>query len=126
MVLLFPRKTQKRVSKIAADLYVVLKELYPFAKITPEHYVNFKNTRLLFDFYIRNMNLLFECQGRQHTEFVKHFHGIKENFYGQKRRDNLKVEYCENSGLTLVFFYDTIDKINKETVLKRIYEAMDV
>ena len=72
------------------------------------------------------MNLVFECQGRQHTEFVKHFHSTRESFYGQKRRDSLKVEYCELNNLTLVFFYDTIDKINKETVLKRIYEAMDV
>ena len=114
------------MSKIADDVYSILQQEFPFTYIEKEYYINYKNTRLLFDFYIRNLGILIECQGRQHTEFVKHFHGQVENFYAQKRRDNLKEEYCEENDLTLVLFFDTIDTINKEVVLNRIYEAMNV
>lgn len=113
------------MSKIADDTYKVLKKLYPFDSIKKEYYVNYKNTRLLYDFYIKSLALCIECQGEQHFKFVKHFHGSIDNFYSQKRRDNLKVEYCEENDLTLVYFYDKIDKIDSKLILERIYEAMD-
>jgi len=114
------------MSKIADDVYNILKEEFQFTYIEKEYYVRFKNTQLFFDFYIKELGLLFECQGRQHTEFVKHFHGDVSNFYAQKRRDSLKVEYCEENDLTLVLLFDTIDSIDNELVLNRIYEAMNV
>ena len=113
------------MSKIADDVFNILQQEFPFTYIEKEYYINYKNTRLLFDFYIRNLGILIECQGRQHTEFVKHFHGQVENFYAQKRRDNLKEEYCEENDLTLVLFFDTIDVITNDLVLSRIYEAMN-
>ncbi|MBV5347956.1 hypothetical protein JZU46_07065 [bacterium] len=113
------------MSKIANDIYSGIKNLFPHDTIIPEYYVNYKNTRLLYDFYIKRISVCIECQGRQHSEFVKHFHGDKEKFYGQKRRDNLKIEYCEENELTLVYFYDTVDKITDELILNRIYEALD-
>ena len=73
------------MSKIAEDVYLILQKEFPFTYIEKEYYVNYKNTRLLFDFYVRTLGILVECQGRQHTEFVKHFHGQVENFYSQKR-----------------------------------------
>lgn len=115
------------MSKMADDLYESLMRLFPYDKVTAEYYVNFKRTRLFFDFYIRNKNLLFEVQGEQHFKFVKHFHGTIEKFYGQRRRDNLKREYLEQeeNNLTLVLFYDKVDKITDELVLERIHEALD-
>lgn len=113
------------MSKIAEDVYSILQQVFTFTYVESEYYVNYKNTRLLFDFYIRNLGILIECQGKQHYEFVKHFHGDAEAFYSQKRRDNLKVEYCEENDLTLVYFYDKIDKITDKLVLERINEALD-
>lgn len=112
------------MSKIADSVYEILKEEFIFTTIEKEYYINYRNTRLLFDFYVKSLGILIECQGRQHTEFVKHFHGQVENFYAQKRRDNLKVEYCEENNLTLVYFYDTIDVITNKLILDRIYEAI--
>ena len=57
--------------------------------------------------------------------FHPHFHGDKEKFYEQKRRDNLKLEYCLDNDLTLVYFYDQVDKITNDLILTRIYEAID-
>ena len=81
--------------------------------------------RLFFDFYLKGLSILIECQGRQHYEFVKHFHGDKEKFYSQKRRDNLKMKYCLDNNLTLVYFYDKQDIITNDLILNRIYEAID-
>ena len=112
------------MSKLADDVYIVLKEIYPFDLIKKEYYIFYKNTRLFFDFYINNLNVCVECQGQQHDKFVSFFHNDIEDFFSQKRRDNLKVEYCNKNNLTLVYFYDKVDVINKELVLERIYEAM--
>lgn len=113
------------MSKLAEDVYSGIKRLFPYDPIIPEYYVRFKNIQLFFDFYIKSLGILIECQGRQHSEFVKHFHTDVEAFYAQKRRDNLKLEYCELNNLTLVYFYDTIDNITDNLILKRIYEAMN-
>jgi very-short-patch-repair endonuclease len=114
------------MSKIADDIHTCIKELFPYETIVLEHYVNYKNTRLFFDFYIKSLGVLIEVQGEQHYKFVKHFHSTIENFYGQKRRDNFKLEYLEQEGgLTLVYFYDKVDKINETLVLNRISEALN-
>ena len=112
------------MSKIANEVYDVLKLLFPLDNIIKEHYVRYKGTRLFFDFYIKPHHLLIEVQGRQHTEFVKHFHVDKKTFDGQKKRDNLKIEYIqENSELSFVRFnYD--EKITTDLVRNKIYNAI--
>ena len=112
------------MSKIANALYDVLKQLFPYDDVVSEHYVYYKGTRLFFDFYLRKLGILFEVQGAQHFKYIRHFHGSIEAFREQKRRDNLKVEFVQNSFiLTLVYFYDKIDNITKELVMQRIYKA---
>jgi len=113
------------VSKIADDVYACLISSFKFEPIIPEYYVRYKNNRLFFDFYLKSMGILIEVQGEQHFKYVSHFHSTKTDFYAQKRRDNLKVEYCEENGLTLVLFYDKKDVITEQLILDRIYEAMN-
>jgi hypothetical protein len=86
--------------------------------------VKFKGARLFFDFYIKELGVFVEVQGRQHTQFVKHFHGTKEKFLAQKYRDNLKIEYVQEKDKCLTRFYDT-EKITKKLVLKKINGAME-
>jgi len=89
-----------------------------------EHYVRYKGARLFFDFYIKELGVFIEVQGRQHVKFVKHFHGSIENFYAQKKRDNLKIEYVQEQDMSLVRVYDT-EKITTELLLAKIDEAME-
>jgi very-short-patch-repair endonuclease len=112
-------------SKQANDVYAILKETFPNNVILKEHYVRFKYTRLFFDFYIKDLGVLIEVQGRQHTEYVDHFHGSKEAFRQQKHRDNLKIQYVEERGdITLVRFnYD--EKITKDLVLEKICRGLE-
>lgn len=113
------------MSKLAEDVLYCLRELFPFETIVEEEYVRFQGQQLFFDYYLKGMKILIECQGQQHGKFTKHFHGDIAGFRASKKRDNLKIAYCEENDLTLVFFYDTIDVINNELVLDRIMEAQE-
>lgn len=115
------------MSVIARKVHCILKEIFPanpFNRIFCEHYVNHKGERLFFDFFIKELLCFVECQGQQHTKFVKHFHGKKENFLAQKFRDNLKIDYVQKNNMYLVRFnYDEV--INKQLVIFKINKTMD-
>lgn len=112
------------MSAIANKVYELLKELFPYNIIIKEHYLYYKGSRLFFDYFVKDLGVLIEVQGRQHLEFVKYFHGSKESFLKQKYRDNLKIEYVQdNKKLCLVRFYDG-ENLDKHNVLERIVEAL--
>lgn len=113
------------MSKIADEVCEGIKKLFPHETLIFEHYIYYKNAKLFFDIYIKSLGILIEIQGMQHFKFVKHFHGTKEKFYAQKRRDNFKIEYCAENNLTLAYFYDKIDIITEDLILERLYEALD-
>ena len=112
------------MSKLADKVYEVLRELFPNNIIVEEEYVSYQGKKLFFDFFIKDLGILVEVQGKQHTEFVKHFHKERYNFIGQKRRDNLKVAYVQdNSKLSLVkFSYN--EKITSDLVRNKIFNAL--
>lgn len=91
-----------QMSKLSDNTYAFLRKTFPHNIITTEHYVKYGNSRLFFDFYIKDLGVLIEAQGRQHDEFVKHFHNDRETFLSAKKRDNLKKEYCEKRGFVLL------------------------
>ena len=113
------------MSFIATQVSCLLNSIFPanpHRRVFSEHYINFKNTRLFFDFYVSEALLLIECQGRQHNKFVKHFHGSAENFRAQKFRDNLKIEYVQGNNLYLIRLYES-EKITKDLILDKINVA---
>lgn len=113
------------MSKIADDLYASLKRLFPRYTIVKEVYVKYKQTRLFFDFFIKEFGLYIEVQGQQHVLFNAHFHGTKENYWAQKKRDNLKIEYTQqNDNLSLVRFYYS-EKITDALIMNKIDKALD-
>jgi hypothetical protein len=107
------------MSKLADDFYGFLRTIFPYNVILKEHYVQYNHTKLFFDFYIKDLGILFEVQGRQHDVFVKHFHNDRETFLASKHRDNLKKEYCEKEDLILIEIRDE-KELNKDALLKRI------
>jgi hypothetical protein len=103
-------------SKQANDIYSLLVKIFPHGNIAKEYYIKYNGQQLFFDFFLKDYNILIEVQGRQHTEYVNHFHGDKEGFLESKKRDNLKKAYCEEQNLSLVVInydevVDTIDKL---------------
>lgn len=106
-------------------VFELLKELFPHNRIKKEYYVNYKGKKLFFDFYIRELGILFEIQGQQHTKFVKHFHGDKEAFLAQKNRDNLKIEYVQNNKFLSLIKFNYDEKMTKSLIFKKINDTLD-
>jgi very-short-patch-repair endonuclease len=111
------------MSKLADSAYSFLREVFPHNIITKEYYINYKNTRLFFDFYIKDLGLLLEIQGRQHDEFVKHFHTDRETFLAAKKRDDLKKEYCEKQDFVLIEIRKD-NELDKDKFIERVLEEM--
>ncbi len=111
------------VSKLADATRKFLKEVFPHNLIFEEHYINYKGARLFFDFYIKEVDVLIEVQGRQHDEFIKHFHVDREGFLSSKRRDNLKKAYCQETGTVLIEIKSE-KELDKDEFIERIWSAM--
>ena len=115
------------MSVMANQVHSLLIELFPanpFNRVFCEHYINYKGERLFFDFFIKDLLCFVECQGQQHTKFVKHFHGKKEKFLAQKVRDNLKIEYVQKNDMYLIRLnFD--ETINKKVITHKIHRALD-
>lgn len=112
------------MSEISNEVYSILKKVFPNNVILEEYYVKYKGTRLFFDFYLKDLDCLIEVQGRQHTQFIKHFHGDKDGYIKSKYRDNLKLEYAQEKNTSLVrIYYD--EYLTEELIADRIYEAIE-
>jgi len=111
------------MSKFAESVYEGLKKIFPHFTIVTEHYVQYKNTRLFFDFHIKELNLFFEVQGAQHQSFNKHFHGDRDGFVRSKARDNLKKEWVEKHDHHLIEIYPG-DKLSYNALLNKIYKEL--
>jgi hypothetical protein len=87
-----------------------------------EYHVNYGGNRLFFDFYIKDLDIVFEVQGKQHEEFVKHFHQDRDGFFELKKRDNLKVAYAGVNKIPfIVINYN--EKMDRDILLRRIIKA---
>lgn len=110
------------MSEISEEVYSLLKKCFRHNIIIKEHYVKFKGTKLFFDFYIKDLKIFIEVQGRQHTRFVRHFHGDKEGFIKSKKRDNLKIEYAQEENILFIqIHYD--EKLTEGLIMNKIYKA---
>jgi hypothetical protein len=69
----------------------------------PQHkFENCKNiNQLSFDFYLPELNICIEFNGRQHYEPVEFFGGI-DKFNQQIINDKIKKEYCYNNNIPLI------------------------
>ena len=112
------------MSKIANNVYDILKELFPNNRIKKEHYVNFRGTRLFFDFYMPDFGLFVEVQGEQHDKYVKHFHSSKEQFLESKKRDNLKIAYVQGSEWLDLIRINHNEDVTTELVYDKINKAL--
>lgn len=112
------------LSKKAIEVRDLIKGLFPFFTILEEYFINFKNQKLFFDFFIKELNILLEIQGAQHFKYVGHFHGNKEGFLSSKRRDNLKKEYCEKESIALVIINGD-EEIDKKKILDKLLKSLE-
>jgi len=75
----------------------------PFPNVRPDFMKNFKTGRNLeLDCYNADLKIACEYNGRQHYEFLSHWHGTKENFHKQLANDRLTRERCMKNGVFLI------------------------
>jgi len=75
-----------------------------------------KNTnKLPFDFYLKELNLCIEYQGKQHFEAIDYFGGEKTLKYIQNN-DKIKKKFCENNKINLLYinYNENIEEKLKE------------
>ncbi len=72
----------------------LLRRLYPFEARLEEVYLPGSNG-LTADFYLPGQQLIVEAHGRQHFEFVSHFHKDRIGYLRAQQRDRQKQDWCE-------------------------------
>jgi hypothetical protein len=71
--------------------------------VRPEWLINYKTRkRLEIDLYNYNLNLAIECQGLQHSTWIKHFQTFKE-WELMKERDILKAAILRKRKIRLLY-----------------------
>ena len=113
------------MSKQSDQIYELMVSTFPHSSINKEHYVKFNGQQLFFDFYVKDYNLLFEIQGKQHSEYVSHFHGDRQGFLETKRRDNLKVQYCQEKNLDLILINYDENIITSDELIEKITSVIN-
>lgn len=109
------------MSSLSDKVLALLREALPYYKIVEEHHVYHHRHDLFFDFYMPELRIFIEVQGKQHFTFNSFHFSTVNDFKKQKVRDVLKEEWCEENGFTLISLkYDIIDKLTAEDLRKLI------
>jgi hypothetical protein len=108
---------------MAEEVYEILKKIYPNYKIDVELYFNSEGNKLYWDFFIRELKVAVECHGRQHYEFVEHFHGDRMGFIQGQRRDRMKKDYAIENDIAMVEI-SYKDKLSVDFVRDKVMEAI--
>jgi very-short-patch-repair endonuclease len=114
---------KKARSSLEAALDEVLKQLYPEHSIRHDFPIKVNRATLFVDRVILALRLAFEIDGRQHSEFVAHFHVNAEGFKSHKTRDRLKEQWLEENGFTLIRIAPD-EIITAKSIRSRIIEAL--
>ena len=103
-------KINNNASQLHRQVRNFIKEKSPAAQILEE--VHLPGEKLYLDFYLPLLKLAIECQGGQHDKYTPFFHGElkSKGFANAKSRDRRKREFCENNGITLLYFYPKEDE----------------
>jgi len=109
------------MSEGSNKLLSILKQIYgEELKVTKEYHVG---SRLRLDYFLPAYSLGFEFHGRQHQEFVAHFHIDAAGFRSSKRRDRLKLDLADALGITVIIVWDTED-LTVDNIRSKIVEAL--
>lgn len=86
----------------------LLEQIYPHDRRLEEVFLP-GSDGLSADFVLVSRSLLVEVHGRQHFEFVPHFHRNKAGFHQALYRDEQKRKWCELNGFRYVELPDDED-----------------
>jgi len=113
--------------KVVLDL---VKGIYPGFRIEEEVQVDTKvgnkKAKLFVDILIRQMKVAIECHGRQHFEFISHFHASYADFQQARARDQAKVATLVDAGFGVVVIrYDEYKNLTASQLARLITKALE-
>jgi len=96
-------KVEARNSALSEALYDKICELLPGYGILCEFPCVGLSPLVFMDFVILSgVRIAFEADGKQHSEFVPHFHGTRANFARQKLNDVRKEQWCMANNIKII------------------------
>lgn len=106
-------KLQRYVSKLLSNELagLTIKE-----NVRPDWLITKDGSRLELDFYVEEIQAAIEVQGKQHYEYIPHFHGDYQRFQAQLEWDSFKREICQKRGVALFEVGDELEA--KEAIAK--------
>ena len=122
-------KLPQRRSALHRKVVGLIREAFPNFTVYEDHPVKVRlsgrDSTLYVDIVVKELNLAVECHGRQHFEFVPHFHGSRDNFARARERDAAKAAGLVVAGFTfLVIRFDEEVAMEMSHLLARITQAI--
>lgn len=114
---LSPLESEKSGSSGHQACRLLLNCLFPAERVLEEVFLP-GSGGLRGDFYLPGRRIMVEVHGRQHYEFVLHFHGSYAGFLASKGRDNNKRDWCERNRIEYVDLPDTDHELWSERILE--------
>jgi very-short-patch-repair endonuclease len=118
-----------KASKLHRQVLALLRGAFPGYDIGEEDPIPVevlgRRSTLFVDLSLPGLRVAVECHGRQHYEYVQHFHGTREKFLAQQTRDLAKAQTLAAHGWTLVIVrFDEIDTLTAAEMADRILAAL--
>ena len=110
-------------SKQEIELDKALAEVFGPAAIKSEKPIKIRGRTLFVDRVLESYRIAFEIDGRQHSEFVAHFHGDAQGFKESQARDSLKTQWLEANGYSIVRFAHN-ESVTAEAVRARLVAVL--
>lgn len=103
-------------------LYDYLIKIYPGLDIIYEFPLYEVNQRV--DIFIPSLGIAIEYSGRQHSEYVQHFHKDFEGYTKGRQQDQKKIEYLALKGVKLVIIKHN-EMVDTPEKLKELIDSVD-
>lgn len=111
------------MSKLCDQVIGVVREVFPELLVKTEECVYYGNQKLFLDICLPQLGVVIEVHGRQHDEFVEHFHGDESGFRQSRQRDRNKEEWADLNGYTLVVLRESDLPVTPDSLLDKINES---
>jgi len=114
------KNSRKKMSRGQTALTLIMKKLLPGEEIVNEYHIG---DRLKFDVYCPKHKIAAEYHGRQHFYYTSRFFDSRYDFEEAQKRDQKKVQYCSDNGISLIVFRYN-DLLTEDAVYARILDAI--
>ena len=91
-----------KVSSFHEKARDLIKDIFPITPVYEEVTIPGAGPVLYADFFIPKLKMVVEVHGKQHYQYVQHFHGNINGFKASRNRDALKKEWCELNNIDYI------------------------